>query len=127
MFDNLWPVGSVYISVSATSAPFQYLSGIGITSTWEQLTTGKTLWNVGTNEALGQSVNGILPDHVHAYTAPDNEVTEDLWTTRSSSAYTDYKGDTRGTTSLKAGVIDCAVGNTLRPPAVTVTMWKRTH
>ena len=123
MFDILWPVGSVYISVTATNSPFQNIGGIA--STWQQLATGKTLWNVATNEALGASISGILPDHTHVYTAPDNEVVEDLWTTRSSSAYTDTKGDTTGTTNLKTGVIDCAVGNTLRPPSVTVTMWKR--
>ena len=62
MFDAMWPIGSVYISVNARSAPFQNIPNCR--STWVQLSTGRTLWNVETTDQLGATVECGLPNIV---------------------------------------------------------------
>ena len=54
MFDAMWPIGSVYISVNARSAPFQNIPNCR--STWVQLSTGRTLWNVETTDQLDNTL-----------------------------------------------------------------------
>ena len=85
MFDQLWPIGSIYISVS----PFPPFQGIlDVTSTWEQLATGRTLWNVPKDSPeLGQKIDGIFPNHHHGVEAPRQITCEYLYDTEKGYDY----------------------------------------
>ena len=124
-FDILYPVGSVYISVTAKSAPFQNISGI--TSTWVQLATGRTLWNVAASGQLGETVNGVLPKHNHTLQlliGHSGTSVKNAYDRVDSDGV--YGGGTTGGTTIDSTVSNVGIGNTLRPPSVTCTMWKRT-
>lgn len=123
LFDILYPIGSVYISVSASEQPFQNINGI--TCEWERLSTGKTLWNSSDDTNLGGNLNGILPKHTHTYTAPSQVTTEDIHSTTSSSSYVGTTNSNTGVPTISSGVTDIVIGNSLRPPSIAVSMWKR--
>lgn len=77
------------------------------------------------NQELGVNLDGIFPNHSHAYTKPDVRVCEDLWTTSSSSAAIGTQnGTTRGAV-LNTDVPNSVVGKKYRPPAYGVTFFRR--
>lgn len=124
MFNQLWPIGSIYISVN----PYQPFQGIpDVTSTWEQLLTGRALWNVPTDfESLGGELDGILPNHHHSVDTPRYVACEDLYSTFKGAGYISKQASNTTSTELDEGVAsEVTVGDNLRPPSIAVTMWKR--
>lgn len=125
MFDILYPVGSVYISVTANSAPFQNINGI--TSTWVQLAIGRTLWNVATTGQLGNTISGVLPKHTHTLKlliGHSGTSVKNAYDRVDSDGV--YGSGSTGDTTIDSTVSNVVIGNSLRPPSVTCTMWKRT-
>lgn len=54
-FDDIYPVGSIYISVNP-SIPSSFKGS------WTRLATGHALWNAESNSQLGGYITGSLPD-----------------------------------------------------------------
>ena len=131
----VYPVGSVYISVSGSlPAP---IAAIG---TWVQMATGKTLWNVdptvtapGTEIAAGlPNISGTFNTRLSDYDV--EEGAESSGAVSVSKRYQAWQSDEGGQDNL---AVDYAIdarrsssiyGNsaTVQPPAIAVTMWQRT-
>ena len=127
MFNQLWPVGSIYISVD-NRTPFQGIDGVS--STWTQIGTGRTLWNTTDASELNKNLDGIFPQHTHQHDkAPEYYGHEnDLTDKQTGWVYVGrYTTGTTRTTILDSSVSNVTVGSTLRPPSFGVTMWKRTR
>lgn len=124
MFNQIYPVGSVYISTTG-SIPTTF------NGTWEQLATGRTLWNVDPNVTeTGTKIEAGLPN-----------ITGDIGTIGNNGSITgafEVKGEgglilnENGEPSIQCdfNASRCSniygSSNTVQPPAIAVTMWKRT-
>ena len=127
MFNQLWPLGSIYISINNTQ-PFQGIEGVS--STWTLIGTGRTLWNTTDAGELNNNLGGIFPKHTHSHDkAPEYYGHEnDLTDKQTGWVYVGrYTTGTTGTPTLDPSVSNVTVGTTLRPPSFGVTMWKRTR
>lgn len=128
IINYIYPVGSVYITVGS-SLP----SVIANMGTWEQLATGTTLWNVSpTSSKLGKTIPAGLPNITG--TVSNIGSTDRGNYIGTSGAFTSEEGY-RGYESVRAGfkvTLDASIANsiygssnTVQPPAIGVTMWKR--
>ena len=117
--DQVYPVGSIYITVMSELPPSFTNSGM----VWVKLNTGRCLWN--TDAGGGGELPGILPNHTHVVPI--------------SKGFQGYDGSSTGNTFYKSGsdlsiltsngstsIANVKMGNDLRPPSIAVTMWKRT-
>lgn len=122
----VYPVGSVYISVSS-SLP----AAIAAIGTWVQMATGKTLWNVDpTVTAPGTEIAAGLPDlpaHSHDINI-DSDGAYDAGGGSGHPKVVASGGDTNVPTSSVPNVTSDIYGksDTVQPPAIAVTMWQRT-
>lgn len=123
LVDILYPIGSIYLSVSATN-PGTLFGG-----TWEQIAEGQTLWSAGASYAADTYVEPGLPNITGTGHYADNNGN---WTGALYDAgHANYIGDgsASGTLiGLDASRSNPIYGNatTVRPPAFVVYMWKRT-
>ena len=131
----VYPVGSVYISVSS-SLP-EPIAAIG---TWVQMATGKTLWNVDPSVTTpGTEIDAGLPNITGAFNTrlSDYGVAEGAESSGAvsvSKRYQAWQSDEGGQDNLAVDYsIDASrsssiYGNstTVQPPAIAVTMWQRT-
>ena len=128
VLDAVYPVGSVYITVGAT-LPASILA-IG---TWEQLSTGKTLWNVNPSETTpGTDIAAGLPNikgNVAASDATYGTTSGAFYRTEETAGcQAQDPHQNRSVIAMDARRSSSIYGNsdTVQPPAVAVTMWKRT-
>jgi len=119
VIDTIYPVGSVYLSVSSTN-PSTLFTG----TTWEQITTDAYLKIVTSNagQAGGTSSNhkiplSSIPSHTHSYT-----VSSGAYMGQTTSPYDVWKqlASTSGTTGSAGS------GNAYYPYYIGVYVWKRT-
>ena len=123
IFDNIYPVGSIYMSVNDTN-PANLFGG-----TWTQLKdrfllgAGSTYTNGSTGGSATQKLSAAnLPSHTHPqYIATDGG---------STSANLDYNGWVSNGKAVAQGIPTGATGQGTRfdimPPYLVVYMWQRT-
>ena len=123
IFDNIYPVGSIYMSVNSTN-PSNLFGG-----TWTQLKdrfllgAGSTYTNGSTGGSATQKLSAAnLPSHTHPqYVATDGG---------STSANLDYNGWVSNGKAVAQGIPTGATGQGTRfdimPPYLVVYMWQRT-
>lgn len=123
IFDNIYPVGSIYMSVNNTN-PSNLFGG-----TWTQLKdrfllgAGSTYTNGSTGGSATQKLSAAnLPSHTHPqYVATDGG---------STSANLDYNGWVSNGKAVAQGIPTGATGQGTRfdimPPYLVVYMWQRT-
>ena len=127
-FDQIYPVDSIYITVSSTFNPNEVFEG----TTWTVIGNGRCLWGCANNPTdVGKTLNGIFPKHYHEYYDETTEIWEQFDSHGSTSGtqkpaitkHEKYLAETRNTTSSVSGI---DAGNTLRPPSIGVIFWRRT-
>ena len=123
IFDNIYPVGSIYMSVNSTN-PSNLFGG-----TWTQLKdrfllgAGSTYTNGSTGGSATQKLSAAnLPSHTHPqYVATDGG---------STSANLDYNGWVSNGKAVAQGIPTGATGQgtkfDIMPPYLVVYMWQRT-
>ena len=120
LFDDIYPIGSIYISVGDIKPAF---------GEWEKLATGKTLWNDNTPD--GREIEAGLPNITGSLTSwgtggcfsqPESGTTSGL----ASGGF--WQNEMKGRVGLNASRSSPVYGRstTVQPPAIAVSMWKRT-
>ena len=123
IFDNIYPVGSIYMSVNNTN-PSNLFGG-----TWTQLKdrfllgAGSTYTNGSTGGSATQRLSAAnLPSHTHPQYVATNG--------GSTSANLDYNGWVSNGKAVAQGIPTGATGQgttfDIMPPYLVVYMWKRT-
>ena len=123
MFDNIYPVGSIYMSVNNTN-PSNLFGG-----TWTQLKdrfllgAGSTYTNGSTGGSATQRLSAAnLPSHTHPQYVATNG--------GSTSANLDYNGWVSNGKAVAQGIPTGATGQgttfDIMPPYLVVYMWQRT-
>lgn len=115
---NVWPVGSIYISVINVN-PSEYFGG-----TWEAFGTGRCLVGVDTSQTEFNSVektggSKYLQKHSHTYTRP-SYAGQNLWGLPSYQ----YTWDTFQDKTEQTSEVGTGNSGNLQP-YITVYMWKR--
>ena len=123
IFDNIYPVGSIYMSVNSTN-PANLFGG-----TWTQLEdrfllgAGSTYTNGSTGGSATQKLSAAnLPSHTHPQYVATNG--------GSTSANLDYNGWVSNGKAVAQGIPTGATGQgtkfDIMPPYLVVYMWQRT-
>jgi hypothetical protein len=117
LFDDIYPIGSIYISVGDIKPAF---------GEWEKLATGKTLWNDDTPD--GREIEAGLPNITGSFgsnqdVSPSGAVYLISNFVRNSGGdpYSSIVGFDASRSSPVYGK-----SSTVQPPAIAVSMWKRT-
>lgn len=139
LIGKIYPVGSIYISVSATNPAT--LFGVG---TWEEVSKGRVLWGADDSHAAGSTIEAGLPNitgEIYGYVNPRGVLvyTMGLGNTRHSGALTDgntqmsssYSSEGSGSgksIAFNASLSNPIYGNstTVTPPSYVVHFWQRT-
>lgn len=137
ILDNVYPVGSIYMSVNSTN-PKNLFGG-----TWEQI-QGKFLFGMNSSYPAGSTGGEIthkltwneMPGHYHEGLYYSYQDTENLITLNAGSASyhipwgsSDYAGDYgagTGEKELITGSAGSGVAHNNMPPYLSVYIWKRT-
>lgn len=137
ILDNVYPVGSIYMSVNSTN-PKNLFGG-----TWEQI-QGKFLFGMNSSYPAGSTGGEIthkltwneMPEHYHEGLYYSYHDTKNLITLNAGSASyhipwgsTDYAGDCGagiGKKELITGSAGSDVAHNNMPPYLSVYIWKRT-
>lgn len=128
ILDNVYPVGSIYMSVNSTN-PTNLFGG-----TWEQI-QGKFLFGMNSSYPAGSTggeithklTNAEMPTHAH-YMASGNAGAPDTWTPDAGLYLVDSVTNNQHTWWAQIGMNE-AGGNEAHnnmPPYLSVYIWKRT-
>lgn len=128
ILDNVYPVGSIYMSVNSTN-PTNLFGG-----TWEQI-QGRFLFGMNSSYPAGSTggeithklTNAEMPAHAH-YMASGNSGAPYTWTPNAGSYLVDSVTDDKHTWWAQIGM-DEAGGSEAHnnmPPYLSVYIWKRT-
>ena len=128
ILDNVYPVGSIYMSVNSTN-PKNLFGG-----TWEQI-QGKFLFGMNSSYPAGSTGGEIthkltqneMPAHAH-YMASGNSGAPDTWTPDAGSYLVDSVTDDKHTWWAQIGMNEAGGGaaHNNMPPYLSVYIWKRT-
>lgn len=128
ILDNVYPVGSIYMSVNSTN-PKNLFGG-----TWEQI-QGKFLFGMNSNYPAGSTGGEIthklttdeMPTHAH-YMASGNSGAPDTWTPDVGSYLVDSVTNDKHTWWAQIGMNEAGGGaaHNNMPPYLSVYIWKRT-
>lgn len=128
ILDNVYPVGSIYMSVNSTN-PKNLFGG-----TWEQI-KGRFLFGMNSSYPAGSTggeithklTNEEMPAHSH-YMASGNSGAPDTWTPDSGSYLVDSVTDDKHTWWAQIGMNEAGGGaaHNNMPPYLSVYIWKRT-
>jgi hypothetical protein len=128
ILDNVYPVGSIYMSVNSTN-PKKLFGG-----TWEQI-QGKFLFGMNSSYPAGSTGGEIthklttdeMPPHAH-YMAAGNSGAPDTWTPDAGSYLVDSVTDDKHTWWAQIGMDEAGGGaaHNNMPPYLSVYIWKRT-
>lgn len=137
ILDNVYPVGSIYMSVNSTN-PKNLFGG-----TWEQI-QGRFLFGMNSSYPAGSTggeithklTQGEMPKHNHnglyySYIATENSITLNSGTASyrvpwGSPDYTDDCGPGTGKAELVTGEVGSGQAHNNMPPYLSVYIWKRT-
>lgn len=117
---NVWPIGSIYISVVNIN-PSTYFGG-----TWESFGTGRCLVGVDTSQTEFNTVmktggSKYLQKHTHGIPQAHP------WNNKTSSHYTLLRTNTEYITEYNVNTGESGAGNSGNlQPYITVYMWRRT-
>lgn len=123
LFNDIYPIGSIYISVGNVKPAF---------GEWEKLATGKTLWNDNTPD--GREIEAGLPNitgNFSAQVAETNQTKNGAFYGTSENTRCDSGASQSGFPNgfgFDASRCSSIYGksDTVQPPAIAVSMWKRT-
>lgn len=128
ILDNVYPVGSIYMSVNSTN-PANLFGG-----TWEQI-QGRFLFGMNSSYPAGSTggeithklTNAEMPAHSH-YMASGNSGAPDTWTPNSGSYLVNSVTDDKHTWWAQIGMNEAGGGaaHNNMPPYLSVYIWKRT-
>lgn len=128
ILDNVYPVGSIYMSVNSTN-PKNLFGG-----TWEQI-QGRFLFGMNSSYPAGSTggeithklTNEEMPAHAH-YMASGNSGAPDTWTPDAGSYIVDSVTDDKHTWWAQIGMNEAGGGaaHNNMPPYLSVYIWKRT-
>lgn len=128
ILDNVYPVGSIYMSVNSTN-PKNLFGG-----TWEQI-QGKFLFGMNSSYPAGSTGGEIthklttdeMPTHAH-YMAAGNSGAPDTWTPDAGSYLVDSVTENKHTWWAQIGMNEAGGGaaHNNMPPYLSVYIWKRT-
>ena len=128
ILDNVYPVGSIYMSVNSTN-PANLFGG-----TWEQI-QGKFLFGMNSSYPAGSTGGEIthkltyaeMPAHAH-YMASGNSGAPDTWTPDAGSYVVDSVTDDKHTWWAQIGMNEAggSEAHNNMPPYLSVYIWKRT-
>jgi hypothetical protein len=133
LVDNLYPVGSIYLSVNDTD-PGTFIGG-----TWEQIGSGRVLQGADATHTAGSTIEAGLPNITGGF-APWGESTqmadargpEGAFQREASNQYGwgTANGRDQDNAYMTFDASRCSPiygrSNTVQPPAYVVYMWKRT-
>lgn len=128
ILDNVYPVGSIYMSVNSTN-PTNLFGG-----TWEQI-QGRFLFGMNSSYPAGSTggeithklTNAEMPAHAH-YMAAGNSGAPDTWTPDAGSYLVDSVTDNKHTWWAQIGMNEAggSEAHNNMPPYLSVYIWKRT-
>lgn len=128
ILDNVYPVGSIYMSVNSTN-PKNLFGG-----TWEQI-QGRFLFGMNSSYPAGSTggeithklTNAEMPAHAH-YMASGNSGAPDTWTPDAGSYVVDSVTDDKHTWWAQIGMNEAggSEAHNNMPPYLSVYIWKRT-
>lgn len=128
ILDNVYPVGSIYMSVNSTN-PKNLFGG-----TWEQI-QGKFLFGMNSSYPAGSTGGEIthklttdeMPTHAH-YMAAGNAGGDDTWTPDAGSYLVDSVTSDKNTWWAQIGMdeVGGSAAHNNMPPYLSVYIWKRT-
>lgn len=128
ILDNVYPVGSIYLSVNSTN-PKNLFGG-----TWEQI-QGRFLFGMNSSYPAGSTGGEIthkltaaeMPTHAH-YMASGNGGGEDTWTPDAGSYLVDSVTSEKNTWWAQIGMNNAggSEAHNNMPPYLSVYIWKRT-
>lgn len=128
ILDNVYPVGSIYMSVNSTN-PTNLFGG-----TWEQI-QGRFLFGMNSSYPAGSTggeithklTNAEMPAHAH-YMASGNSGAPDTWTPDAGSYLVDSVTDDKHTWWAQIGMNEAggSEAHNNMPPYLSVYIWKRT-
>lgn len=128
ILDNVYPVGSIYMSVNSTN-PTNLFGG-----TWEQI-QGRFLFGMNSSYPAGSTGGEIthkltyaeMPAHAH-YMASGNSGAPDTWTPDAGSYVVDSVTDDKHTWWAQIGMNEAggSEAHNNMPPYLSVYIWKRT-
>lgn len=120
--NGMYPVGSIYMSISATLPSELCANGME----WTKIRSGYGFWTVSADTELNTYLSGILPKHYHP-TKPsiDGSILVDIRGITTAAKY-DSGGVNSGTGSIDSTVKNVKMGTTLRPPSYGINAWRRT-
>lgn len=128
ILDNVYPVGSIYMSVNSTN-PKNLFGG-----TWEQI-QGRFLFGMNSSYPAGSTGGEIthkltsaeMPEHAH-YMASGNAGGDDTWTPENGSYLVDSVTNDQHTWWAQIGMNSAGGGaaHNNMPPYLSVYIWKRT-
>lgn len=129
IFNLIYPVGSIYISVNNTN-PYT-LFGIG---TWDLLPEGYALWTTTSDNTGGSKISAGLPNITgHMNNAVSDQVSGATGAFVPSKGSIGFTGGSINWYSLdfdanKGASVKGIYGNsnTVQPPSIRVYVWKRT-
>lgn len=128
ILDNVYPVGSIYMSVNSTN-PKNLFGG-----TWEQI-QGRFLFGMNSSYPAGSTggeithklTNAEMPAHAH-YMASGNSGAPDTWTPDAGSYLVDSVTENKHTWWAQIGMNEAggSEAHNNMPPYLSVYIWKRT-
>ena len=128
ILDNVYPVGSIYMSVNSTN-PKNLFGG-----TWEQI-QGRFLFGMNSSYPAGSTggeithklTNAEMPAHAH-YMASGNAGASDTWTPDAGSYLVDSVTNDQHTWWAQIGMNEAggSEAHNNMPPYLSVYIWKRT-
>ena len=129
LLETLYPVGSIYITTTATCP----LSTLIVGSTWELVSSGRVLQGSDANHAAGTTINAGLPNitGTHGGIIRDENQTRTGAFSKSQAITNAATGNASkgiGTVIFDASDSNAIYGNsdTVQPPAYVVNIFRRT-
>lgn len=128
LFNEIYPIGSIYISTNNTS-PASLFGG-----TWEALLEGYTLWTTTTSGQGGQIIEAGLPNieggignvyNASGSSGVSGSIIQKSNTTSGLAPADAAIGTYRDYLDASAGNSIYGNSDTVQPPAIKVYMWKR--
>lgn len=117
-FDQIYPVGSIYISMTTTPLTI---------GTWKKIGSGRCLWGAKDNNTdLGKTLKAGLPNHTHKVTYQVTGCDSKHWGGIGNSHLAD--ADKRGTVDTAEASDSTGIyggSTTVQPPALVVNFWQR--
>ena len=133
IMNNLYPVGSTYITTASTCPLATLISG----STWTKVSEGRVLWGSDSNHSAGSTIEAGLPNiegtvgyFIHEATDQSTPVSSGAFSTKvfDTTVANSGSGNKSYEIDFDASDSNSIYGNstTVQPPAYVVNIFQRT-